>query len=94
MRLVGATPGFIRRPFIWANIVNGIIASCLAMVMILGLLYGVTQEYVGFSNLIDVEQIALVFAIILALSILITTLASFFATNRYIRMRSDEMYLV
>ncbi len=94
MRLVGATPGFIRRPFIWTNIINGIIASCMAMAMVLGLLYGVTQEYIGFRNLINMEQIGLVFTIILALSILITTLASFFATNRYIRMRSDDMYLV
>ena len=94
MRLVGATPGFIRRPFIWENITNGIIASILAMGMILGLLYGVSKEYVGFDVFLEVKLLASVFGAILCIGILITLIASYFATNRYINMRSDKMYLV
>lgn len=94
MRLVGATPGFIRRPFIWENIVNGMIASVLAMGMISGLLYGLSKEYVGFNAFLEVKLLASVFVAILCTGILITFIASFFATNRYINMRSDKMYLV
>ncbi|MGL4292594.1 MAG: cell division protein FtsX, partial [Bacteroidales bacterium] len=94
MRLVGATPSFIRRPFVWGNIGNGIIASVLAMGMITGSLYLIGREYAGFYLLMSMELLLIVFGIVLGLGILITAIASFFATNRYIRMRADDMYLV
>ncbi|MEG1587032.1 MAG: permease-like cell division protein FtsX [Bacteroidales bacterium] len=94
MKLVGATPGFIRRPFVVANVASGIMASIIAMALITGLLYLIGTEYAGFYKLISLELLLIVFGIILGLGIVITALASFFATNRYIRMRSDDMYLV
>lgn len=94
MKLVGATPGFIRRPFVVANIVSGMVASFLAMGLICGLLYTIGQEYAGFYRLISLELLGVVFGIILTLGIVITALATIFATNRYIRMRADDMYLV
>lgn len=94
MRLVGATPGFIRRPFVWGNIASGIVASVIAMGLITGLLYMVGQEYAGFYKLVNLDLLLIVFGIILGLGIFITGVASLFATNRYIRMRADDMYLV
>lgn len=94
MKLVGATSGFIRRPFIGSHIVNGIIASFIAMLLLSALLYGIGNEYAGFSQLISSELLLIIFGIILGIGILITAVASFFATNRYLRMRSDDLYLV
>lgn len=94
MKLVGATPGFIRRPFVWSNIVNGVVASVIAMGMMSGLIYWTGQQYIGFYKLVNFELLLIVFGIILGLGICITAIASLFATNRYIRMRGDDMYLV
>ncbi|MEG1617040.1 MAG: permease-like cell division protein FtsX [Bacteroidales bacterium] len=94
MRLVGATPAFIRRPFLLSNILSGIVASLLAMAMLTGLIRYLMSEFLGFGALITPELLGIVFAIILGLGILITGIASFFAANRYIRMKSDDMYLV
>ncbi len=94
MKLVGATPGFIRRPFIRSNIVNGIAAAFIAIGMLSGLIFYLTQEFAGFQVLINEELLLIVFGIILGMGILITMVASFFAINRYIRMDGDDMYLV
>ena len=93
-RSVGATPGFIRRPFIRSNIVNGIAAAFIAIGMLSGLIFYLTQEFAGFQVLINEELLLIVFGIILGMGILITMVASFFAINRYIRMDGDDMYLV
>ena len=94
MKLVGATPGFIRRPFIRSNIVNGIAAAFIAIGMLSGLIFYLTQEFAGFQVLINEELLLIVFGIILGMGILITMVASFFAINRYIRMDGADMYLV
>ena len=44
MKLVGATPGFIRRPFVYYNMVSGVIASLLAIGMLSGFLYYLQSE--------------------------------------------------
>lgn len=94
MRLVGATNSFIRGPFIRTYIGSGIIASFLAMGMLCGAIYYITQEFIGIQTLITPELIALVFGIILCLGIIISGLASYMAINRYLKMDTDKMYLV
>ena len=94
MKLVGATPGFIRKPFVRSNIVNGIVSSVLAMAMLVGLIGYLNAEFSGFEILITRGLLATVFVIILTLGVVITMVASFFASNKYIRMKSDDMFLM
>lgn len=94
MKLVGATSGFIRRPFVFSHVTSGIIASVIAIGMLTGLLYLIGQEYPGFYKIVTIELLLIVYGIILSLGILITMVASYFATNRYLRMKADDMYLV
>ena len=94
MKLVGATPGFIRKPFVRSNIVNGIVSSVLAMAMLVGLIGYLNAEFSGFEILITRDLLATVFVIILTLGVVITMVASFFASNKYIRMKSDDMFLM
>ena len=63
MRLVGATPGFIRRPFIRSNIVNGIISSFIAIGLLYGLINYINNEFQGFDVLITYELLMSVFKI-------------------------------
>ena len=94
MRLVGATPGFIRRPFIRSNIVNGIISSFIAIGLLYGLINYINNEFQGFDVLITYELLMSVFTIVIVLGIVITFISALFATNKYIRMNSDDMYLM
>lgn len=94
MKLVGATPGFIRRPFILSNILCGIIAAILAIIMLTGCVSYIINEFDNFYSLVSTQMLMMVYGIVLLLGIALTAIASFFAVNRYIGMKRDDLYYV
>jgi cell division transport system permease protein len=92
MRLVGATGNFIRRPFLWYNIVNGIVAAILSLSFLSVALYYMQAEWEGFMEILNVRILVSVAVVILSLSILLSAVATFFAVNRYLRMNVDRMF--
>lgn len=94
MKLVGATPGFIRRPFILSNIICGVIAAVIAIIMLTVCVSYIVNEFDNFYTLISTSMLLSVYGIVLLLGILLTGVSSFFAVNRYIGMKRDELYYV
>ena len=94
MKLVGATPGFIRRPFILSNVLSGIIAAVIAILMLTGCISYIVSEFDSFYTLISMPMLLSVYGIVLLLGVLLTAISAFFAVNRYIRMKRDELYYV
>jgi cell division transport system permease protein len=94
MRLVGATAGFIRRPFINDNILSGIIASILAILMLIGALYYLQNELSGFVQMLDTGLLVLVFLSVFVMGILLSLVATYFAVSKYLRMEADKMYYI
>ena len=94
MKLVGATPGFIRRPFILSNILSGIIAAIIAIILLTCCISYVMSEFDNFHTLLNTQMMLIVYGIVLLLGILLTAVSSFFAVNRYIGMKRDDLYYV
>lgn len=92
MKLVGATAGFIRRPFVTNSIINGIIASIIAILLMSGIIYYLNSIGVQFISFIGYELIACVFVGLIIVGILICAIAATFATNKYLRSSYDEMF--
>lgn len=92
MQLVGATKSFIRRPFITRCVVDGLIGSVVAIAMLSAVVYSLQSELSTIISFADVELIAMVFSAMLLLGLLITQFSAFFAVNKYLRLRSDELY--
>ncbi len=92
MKLVGAKASFIRRPFIINNILNGIIASLVAMALLGGILYYTQSIDETISLAIEVEMILYVFAGLFILGIVICSIAALLATNKYLRISYDDMF--
>ena len=92
MKLVGATSGFIRRPFVCYNVVSGIFASILAILMLTGSLYYLQNELSGFIQLLDVKVLMVVYAGVLIIGTLLSVTATVFAVNKYLRMGVDKLY--
>lgn len=92
MKLVGATPGFIRRPFVLTNVVNGLIASLVAMAMLCGLMYYVVEVNYDYANLIEMKHIVMVCAGLMVVGVLMCALAALLAANRFISLNYDELY--
>ena len=94
MKLVGATPGFIRRAFMIYNMGSGLFAAILAILMLMGALYYLQQELSGFIDLLNTDALLLVFAAVLILGIMLSLIATFFAVNKYLRMGVDKLYYI
>ena len=94
MKLVGATSGFIRRPFVKYNIVSGIFASILAILMLTGALYYLQNELKGFIQILDMQTLLLVYVAVFALGIVLSVIATIFAVNKYLRMGVDKLYYI
>lgn len=92
MKLVGATPGFIRRPFVLTNVLNGFIASLVAMTLLSGLLYYAVEVNRDYAGLVGIEQLAVVYAGMMLAGVLMCGMAAVFSTNRFIGLSYDELF--
>lgn len=94
MKLVGASRWFIRRPYIAKSVLNGILAALIALMLLGGLLYYLQYNY-GFQWSMIHWQIGLItVGAVIACGVLLTAVSSFFAVNRYLKMRTDDMYFI
>ena len=94
MKLVGATGGFIRKPFVINNIITGIIAGLIADGIIMALMAYFKKEYVGIDPIVTSMDLTIIFVAVVLLGVIITTIATAFAVNRYVKMRSDQLYYI
>ena len=94
MKLVGATSAFIRKPFVVNNVFTGIVAGIIADVIIFSILSYFSSEYAELQPIISNSDIIIIFAAVIVLGVTITTIATAFAVNRYIKMKSDQLYYV
>lgn len=92
MKLVGATPGFIRRPFVLTNVLNGIIASIIAVSVLAGCVYYVFNTNPDYIGLVDMIHIWTVFGALIVLGVLMCAIAATLATNRFISLNYDELF--
>ncbi|MFY0672443.1 MAG: permease-like cell division protein FtsX [Bacteroidia bacterium] len=92
MQLVGATRSFIRKPFMWESILTGIMAGLMACAVILGLMFAIKEFNANLNLVNDPFLIAILFASILVLGFIITAVSSYFAINRYLNLKLEELY--
>jgi len=94
MKLVGATGGFIRKPFVISNIFTGLIAGIIADLIILSLITYFGKEYAEIQSVVPFSGLSVIFVIVIILGVIISTVATAFAVNRYVKMSSDKLYYV
>jgi len=92
MHLVGATNNFIRQPFLNASSLTGIIGSIIAISALAAIIHFVDNEFDGAVNFTQIDVLAILFAFLMLLGIIITRISAYFAVNKYINLKSDELY--
>ena len=94
MKLVGATWGFIRRPFLLHNMWIGLVAGIIANAILGAALYLLQMRSPEIAQLLPVKELAIVGAGVVAFGIIICTLCAFLSVNRFLRMRNNDLYFI
>src|SRR5690554_6589726 len=92
MQMVGATKSFIRKPFIWRSVRLGILGSLLAVIGMGIVLYYLNETFPELQLTNDEVMLVVLFSGIVILGIFITWISTFFATQRFLNLRTDELY--
>ena len=92
MQMVGATKKFIRKPFIWRSIRLGIIGSLLALIGMGVVVYYIDKSFPEFNLTQNQLSIGALFGCIFGVGILITWWSTFFATQRFLNLKTDQLY--
>ena len=92
MQLVGATKSFIRKPFIWIHLRLGILSSFIALTALTLVLLEVNNQFPELKMFEQPMELAIVFGGVLFLGVGITLISTFFATQRYLNLKSDAIY--
>ena len=92
MQLVGAKPGFIRKPFLLSAIGQGFLSAIIGMGLLMGVFYGLNKYMEDITVTYDLETFGLLLGSLLGIGIFISLLSTWFALNKYLRKRIDDLY--
>jgi cell division transport system permease protein len=92
MQMVGATKQFIRKPFIWRSIRLGIVGAIVAMIGMAIVLYYINQTFPELQLLQNKFLLIGLFLGIFIIGVLITWLSTYFATQRFLNLKTDQLY--
>lgn len=92
MQLVGATNSFIRKPFLYRSILNGVYGASLAIGLIVGFLFWAEDQLQDIVKLTDLNSTFLLCLALLVLGIVINIISTFFAVNKFLRLNTEDLY--
>ena len=92
MQLVGATRGFIRRPFVAKSMWYGFLGALLANGLIAALVFTYRNEFGDIFDLFGPEKLALTFGLVFLLGAFLSWVSTFMAVNKFLRLKFDELF--
>ena len=92
MQLVGATSGFITRPFVMRSMVNGLYGALISIVLIALVVYSAQNQMPEIFDINDIKLYAIVIAGVVGLGLLISWFSTTLAVRRYLRLKTDQLY--
>ena len=92
MQLVGATKSFVRKPFIWNHVRLGIISSIVSLIALSIIVVQLDNYLPELKIFQEANELIFLFVGIISLGIGITALSTFFATQKYLNLKSNSFY--
>ena len=92
MELVGATRSFVRAPFIIKSLCHALYSIIIAYILLGGVIYMINEHVQELEIMCELDTIAILYAGIMVVGFLIVWISNFFAVNRYLRMKGNELY--
>jgi len=92
MQLVGATKGFIRKPFLLYGIWHGLLGGLIAIIILVGTLSLAYKEIPDLVILRNYAEFGMIFVVIIGLGIFISGFSTFLAVNKFLRLKIYNLY--
>ena len=92
MQLIGATRGFIRKPYLIKAILNGLVSGLIAVVFIACIYASIEYYYPALNLLKEVIMLAAIAGILILFGMLFTLISTLFSLRKYLRMKLDDLY--
>jgi cell division transport system permease protein len=92
MELVGASWGFISRPYINRSFWQGVLCSTLAIAGLSALLYLGFRDEQDLPSAINFVGVGIVFGALFLLGFVLMVLSTYYIVKKYLRMRVDDLY--
>ena len=94
MKLVGATWGFIRKPFLLNNMCIGLVSGIIANTILGAGIYMLQESSPEVASLLSMDKLAIVAAAVIMFGVTICTLCAYLSVNRFLRMRNNDLYFI
>ena len=92
MLLVGATQRFIRWPFVYSGILQGLGGGILACLVLAGVLWFGEQQIPGLRELRNIRDLGLLGGGLILSGIVLSMICTYFAVRKYLNMKTDSLY--
>jgi len=92
MQLVGATKGFIRKPFLLYGIWHGLLGALIAIIILMFTLYLSVQQVPDLVILQNYTQFGIVFLLVIGLGVFISGFSTYLAVNKFLRLKIYDLY--
>ena len=92
MQLVGATSGHIRKPFLKQALFQGIVSAIVGLALLLTLFYALNNILETFQISYTLTSFIILITSLIAIGVFITLISTWFALNKYLRMKLDDLY--
>ncbi|GJG34248.1 cell division protein FtsX [Xylanibacter ruminicola] len=94
MKLVGASWGFIRKPFMKQALLVGVIAALIAIAVLGGCMYALYYYEPNIISIITWRELTITAVAVLLFGIIITAACSYISVNKFLRMSAGELYKI
>ena len=92
MQLVGATQGFIRKPFVARGVIQGLIGGVIADILLILVLFWAQRQIPELNALHDLRLFVSLLVLVLLTGIFLTWVSTYLAVRKYLKIRTDELY--
>jgi cell division transport system permease protein len=92
MKLVGANTTFIRTPFLAASVWQGLISGFIAIILLLGLILFLRNDFSNILELTDAKMFGALFAMMLVLGSIINFISTYIIVTKYTKIGADDLW--
>lgn len=92
MQLVGATRSFIRKPFLYRSIFQGLLSAVLALLILTGIITALWNNLPELQAITSPESLLVLYLFVIFLGFLVSGVSTYIVVNKYLRLKPDKLY--